>query len=98
MKLDQLRKIVAKMTEGPWKIELIVVKENAAMTFADKDGIEAMRNHIEALLEVAECAEAIKEYLPNIKPIGAASHSGHIVASRKLRDALEKLKQIGSEE
>jgi len=105
MKIDQLRKIVAGLTEGPWKCwqeskygyRLCISSTTANIFKHDADGIVAMRNHIEALLDIAEAAKYRQRKGHNHTCSYALSDKYECDCGQiRLREALEKLENINA--
>jgi len=112
MKIEKLREVVGKMTDGPWSALTgsgsdtwgIYPKNGAGRILEtvrypkmkqDADGIAAMRNHIDALLDVAERArhQVNGTWLHFCGPSEVCN-----CEHRDLREALAKLESTGSGE
>jgi len=104
MEIEKLREVVGKMTDGPWSALTgsgsdtwgIYPKNGAGRILEtvrypkmkqDADGVAAMRNHIDALLDVVKAASDWH---------GCLERNGFTF--KPLKDALERLENIGSGE
>lgn len=83
-KLDELRKLAREATPGPWLMPRSLNGQDEYKLFYNAELVVAMRNNIDALLNIAEAAQKLLDAHDSLRP----SVYGFV----HLRRALDKLK------